>query len=65
MTKVGRREETSIESRASAFCEPFSGICQRVERTELEQPFFYYILYRGYYWLEKLTRRKVEIEGLN
>ena len=40
MTKVGRREETSIESRASAFCEPFSGICQRVERTEREQPFF-------------------------
>lgn len=40
MTKVGRGEETSIESRASAFCEPFSETCQRVERRTRERPFF-------------------------
>lgn len=39
MTKVGRRE-TSIESRASASCEPFSETCQRVQRRTRKRPFF-------------------------
>lgn len=61
MTKVGRREKTSIESGASAFCEPFPGICQRVEGIEREQPFLLHF-YRGY-CREKLTRKeKLKLE---
>ena len=60
MTKVGRGEETSIESRASASCEPFSETCQRVERGTRERPFFLRFIND---YNKRGTLRKAELEG--